>query len=265
MKKSLRNIVLILSVIYLLICAAMFFFQEALLFHPTKLSKDHVFRFAVPFNEKFIRTDAGLDLHCLLFNAYSSKGVILYLHGNGGTLDTWGNVASTYTDLRYDVFMLDYPGYGKSNGTIDSEAQLFSAVQTAYDTLKTLYGETRIVVLGYSIGTGLASKVASTNHPRMLILQAPYYSMKDLAHRQFPWVPSFVLRYPLRTDVYIRSCTMPIVSFHGDHDQVIPYASSIELAKAWKAGDTLITLHDWGHNGFTENSEYLEAITKVLK
>ena len=243
----------------------MYLFQEALLFHPTKLGKDHVFRFDVPFEEKMIRTQDELPWHSLLFHADSSKGVILYLHGNGGSLNAWGSAAHAYTSLGYDVLMLDYPGFGKSEGRIGREEQLFEGAQAALDTLRSRYAESDIIVLGYSIGTGIAAKVASVNHPRLLILQAPYYSMKDLARRKFPWVPSFVLRYPLRTDEYIRSCTMPIVIFHGDRDRSIPHDSAIELLKLAKPTDTLITLHGWGHNGFTDDPEYLEALHHVLK
>jgi uncharacterized protein len=264
MLKALRRILIACVVLYVLACAAIYFFQETLLFHPTQLSKDHVFRFDVPFEEKFIRTKDGANLHGLLFHADSSKGVILYLHGNGGALDTWGSVAGAYTSSHYDVFMLDYPGYGKSEGSIAGEEQLVDGVQVAYDSLKTHYAEPDIIVLGYSIGSGLAAKVASVNHPGMLILQAPYFSMKDLARREFPWAPSFVLRYPLMTNEHLRSCAMPVVVFHGDQDRVIPYQDAVELSKSFKSGDTLITLHGWGHNGFTDSPEYLDAIRRIL-
>ena len=243
----------------------MYFFQELLLFHPTKLSKDHVFQSDVPFDEKYIQTNKGGILHGLLFHADHAQGVILYLHGNGGSVKGWADVAPTYTSLGYDVFMIDYPGFGKSEGTIASEEQLIASGQAAYDYVRTSYEGSDIVILGYSLGTGIAAHLASNNQARMLILQAPYLSMKDLARRKFPWVPSFVLRYPLMTDERVRSCNMPVVIFHGDNDNTVPYGSSLGLMKELRSKDTLITLHGWGHNNFTDCPEYLEAIQNVLK
>jgi len=72
--------------------------------------------------------------------------------------------------------LLDYRGYGKSEGTINGQEQIFRDVQTVYDSLKHSYQENKIIVLGYSIGSGPAAKLASTNNPKLLILQAPYYS-----------------------------------------------------------------------------------------
>jgi pimeloyl-ACP methyl ester carboxylesterase len=91
--------------------------------------------------------------------------LIFYLHGNAGSLNTWGEVAKRYTELKYDVFMLDYRGYGKSEGSIHSQKQFHEDIQMAYDEMKKTYKESNIVVLGYSIGTGPAAKLASLNHP----------------------------------------------------------------------------------------------------
>ena len=160
--------------------------------------------------------------------------------------------------------MLDYPGYGKSEGTINGQNKLFQDIQTTYDKLKTKYTEDRIIVLGYSIGTGLAAKVASTNNPKLLILQAPYYSLTDMMKHTFPIIPTFILKYKFETNEYIKECKMPIIVFHGDQDEIIYYGSSLKLRKEFKSQDTLITLHGQGHNRMTENPDYKVEIQKVL-
>ncbi|HZH38384.1 MAG TPA: alpha/beta fold hydrolase [Flavisolibacter sp.] len=152
----------------------------------------------------------------MLFKTDSAKGLVFYLHGNAGSLDNWGDVARRYTALNYDVFMLDYPGYGKSEGAIKSETQLFNAIQSAYDKVKEQYHEDSIVVLGYSIGTGPAAHLAATNHPGLLILQAPYYSLTDMMRHTYPIIPTFLLKYKFRTNEYLKNCKMPVVIFHGD-------------------------------------------------
>jgi alpha-beta hydrolase superfamily lysophospholipase len=239
-------------------------FQEKLIFFPQKLNKNYQFSFDQKFEEINVRTIDGITLNGILFKADSSKGLIFYLHGNAGSLSSWGEVARTYTDLNYDIFMLDYRGYGKSEGSISGEGQLFQDMQTVYDELKNKYNEDSIIVLGYSLGAGLASKIASTNNPKLLILQAPYYSMTDMMRHTFPIIPTFILKYKLKTNEFIKNCKMPIVIFHGNQDEVIYYNSSLKLKELFKEKDTLITLNGQGHNGMSDNRDYIVEIQKIL-
>jgi len=264
-KKIIFRTLKLLLIVYLFICIGLYFFQEKLIFFPDKLDKNYKFSFDQPFEEINIKTQSGKLLSGLLFKSDSSKGVVFYLHGNAGSLDNWGKIARQYTDLHYDVFILDYPGYGKSEGAIKSENQLFSDIQTAYDEVKKRFKEDSIVVLGYSIGTGLAAKVASTNHPRLLILQAPYYNMTDVMRHTYPVIPTFLLKYKFQTNEYLKTCKMPVIIFHGNKDEVIYYGSSLKLKKEMKPNDTLITLAGQRHNGITDNREYIAALKTILK
>ena len=258
--KLLRVAFFLIIIIFLLL----FFFQEKLIFFPEKLDINFRFNFSSKFEEINIKTNDNKLLNGLLFKVDNPKGLIFYLHGNAGSLNSWGEVAKTYVDLHYDVFILDYRGYGKSEGSIGSQNQIFQDVQLAYNEMKKRYSEDRIIVLGYSVGTGPAAKLASANSPRLLILQAPYYSMVDLMKYYYPVIPTFILKYKFETDHYIKDCKMPIAIFHGNADEVIYYESSIKLKKLFKSSDTLTTLSGQGHNGITDNPEYIQEIKKIL-
>jgi len=265
MKQSILNILLILFIVYIVACVLLYFIQEKLIFFPEKLEQGYKFGFNQNFEELNFKTKDNVLLHGILFKADTSRGLIFYLHGNAGSLKSWGEVASTYTDLNYDLFMLDYRGYGKSEGAISSEDQLYNDIQIVYDNLKTKYKEGEIIILGYSIGTGLASKLASANQAKLLILQAPYYSLIDLMKRNYPIIPTFILKYKFETNKYIKECNMPIVIFHGSKDEIIDYNSSINLKDLFKQSDTLITLNGQEHNGMSNNPEYLTEIQKILR
>jgi len=264
MKKRILKILTIIISLYILLCGLLYFFQEKLIFFPQKLDKNYRFDFEQKFDEITIKTSDGNLLNGLLFKADTSKGLIFYLHGNAGSLSSWGNVAKTYTDLNYDVFIIDYRSYGKSEGEIKSQNQLFEDNQTAYNQLTKIYNEDKIIVLGYSIGTGLASKLASTNNPKLLILQAPYYNLTDLMRQHFSFIPTFILKYKFATNEYLKNCKMPVVIFHGDQDEVIYYGSSLKLKNEFKHQDTLITLEGQGHNGMTNNENYKTELAKIL-
>ena len=240
-------------------------FQEKYIFFPEKMERSFQFDFDQKFEELYLKTDDGVDLHGLLFPAENSKGVIFYLHGNAGSLRSWGWVAKTYTGLNYDLFILDYRGYGKSGGSINGERQIFQDMQTVYNELKNKYAENKIIILGYSIGAGPAAKIASINNPKLLILQAPYYNMSDLMKNIYPLVPTFFLKYKFKINKYIKECKMPVIIFHGDQDEVIYYGSSLKLQKLFKQEDILITLPGQGHNGMTDNPDYKIELKRILE
>ena len=264
-KKGVFTAIIIYAGIYIVTVVFFVFNQEKFFFHPEKLQKDFKFNFAMEFKELNILAADSAILNGVIFKADTSKGLIFYLHGNAGSLKGYGEIAKIFTDLKYDIFVLDYRGFGKSGGSIENQVQLFSDIQIAYDKLKSGYDENSIIIYGYSLGTGLATKLASTNKPRLLILQSPYYSYTDIFKHKCPVIPTFLLRYKIETNKYIRDCKMPIVIFHGDKDNVIYYKSSIKLKKLTKPGDILITLPGQGHTGVTHNQEYLKELKKILQ
>ena len=264
MKKFILRTLLIVSILYISGCILLYFKQESLIFIPTKHPKTFQFAFDQKFEEQTIRTTDGKILSGLLFKVAESKGLIFYLHGNGGSVNSCGIVAETFTKLHYDVFILDYRGYGKSEGSIDSEEQLHQDVQTAYNEIKKSYPENKICVLGYSIGTGFASKLASVNHPKLLILHAPYYNLTDLMNHKYPIVPTCILKYKLKTNEYLKKCRMPVVIFHGDNDHGIYAGSSYKLKKEFKTGDKLFVLKGVDHNGIIKSEEYQGLIPELL-
>jgi hypothetical protein len=243
----------------------MFFKQESLIFFPNKLEAGYTFRFANPFHELTIKVGDNVNLNGLLFEADSSKGLVFYLHGNAGALDSWGWAYQNYVAFNYDFFILDYRGYGKSDGAIDSEEQFLTDIQIVYDHLKKDYDETKIIIAGYSLGTCAAAKLASENNPALLILQAPYYSFIDLKDEHYPILPDFIVRYKFETYKYLEKTKTTVYIFHGDADEVIPYKSSLKLQKHLKPGDQLITLPGQSHNGINENPVFHKELQKILQ
>jgi len=264
MKNKILNLLKIIVGLYVILCVGLYFFQEKLIFFPQQLEKNYQFHFEQNFDELNFKTSDGKLLNGLLFKSDNTKGLIFYLHGNAGSLRSWGNVAKSYNDLNYDVFILDYRGYGKSEGVINGEKQIFEDNEIIYKELKKYYNEEDIIILGYSIGTGIASKLASDNKPKQLILQAPYYSLTDMMRQRFSFIPTFILKYKFATNEYLKNCEMPITIFHGNQDGVINYESSLKLKEELKTKVNLITLNGQGHNGMTDNNDYKKELKNIL-
>ncbi|MBL4677538.1 MAG: alpha/beta fold hydrolase [Mucilaginibacter sp.] len=265
MLKVAKWITIIIVLVYTGICVWVYFDQEKLIFIPERLPQNHQFSFSGNFKELNIRMNDGAKLNALLFKTEHPKGLIFYLHGNGGSLRGWGESAEVYNALGYDVFMPDYRGYGKNQGHIGSQQQLFNDCQVMYADMAKQYPENKIIILGYSVGTGIAAHLASENHCQKLILQAPYYNFTEMKNEHYPILPSFIMRYTFDTNLYLKICKAPVVVFHGDADEVINYNSSLKLKQEFKPGDTLITLKGQGHMGITDNPQYLAALKGILK
>ncbi len=263
MKNRIFLFIRLLFGLFFVIYLALYFYQEKLIFFPEKLDKNYCFDFETNFEEIDIKTTEDNSINGLLFKSKNTKGLIFYLHGNAGALNTWGNLANTYTDLNYDLFILDYRGYGE--GEITSQNQLFEDNQIAYEYLKKFYNENDIIIIGYSIGTGLASKLASENNPKQLILQAPYYNFTDLIQHKFSIIPPFIVKYKFSTNEYLKNCKASITIFHGKNDNLIYYESSVKLKADFKNQVELIGLENQGHNGITYNPVYRKIIKELLK
>ena len=241
---------------YIATCAYLYFQQEDILFHPTKLSSDFQYDFDIDFEEKVIVGEDGTILSGVLFKAVKPKGLVYYLHGNAGDVTRCVNAAKTYTDINYDCFVLDYRGFGKSEGEIISENQFYADVEIAYDSLSKNYKEQNIIIVGYSIGTGPASMLASKSNAKHLILLAPYYSMLDMMNKQYPLVPGYFLEYKLKTYEFIPKVKSPISIFHGDADEIIYYGASVKLKEHFSSKDELINLSGHKHGGMNSSIVY---------
>jgi len=262
--KALTKTIIILGIVYCLICTGVYFFQEKLIFFPRHLAKDFKYYFDTDFNEVNIPAKSGNVLNGLHFSVDSTKGIIIYFHGNAGNLESWGSVWEDFIPDKYDVFVYDYAGYGKSQGKM-SEENLFSDAQSIYDYCREKYAEDKIILYGRSIGTGVAAYVASKNNPGQLILESPYFSMVDLCSKLYPFLPSFILRYPLRTDIYLPEVECPVTIFHGTDDEVIYPGSSEKLRPLLKHGDNLYFINGGHHNDLNHFQMYRELLSKTLQ
>lgn len=246
----------------------MYFKQESMIFAPEKLPPDFKFTFQERF-EELEWPAAGARIHALHFKTDRPKGVVLYFHGNAGSLKGWGEVAVDFTGRGYDVVMPDYRGFGKSTGRIKNEKMLLDDAQIAYDDVRKNYTENRIVLYGRSIGTGLAVHLARTNRPRMVILESPYLSLLNMAMHHYPLFPrpllNLLLRYPLRTDLWIADVACPVYLFHGTRDHIIPFNESEQLSRLIRSEHQLIAVPDGGHNDLSDFRRYRDGLDRILK
>ena len=250
---------------YLLAMAILYLLQERLIFKPEKLSEDFMFRYDIPFRELFFDVEPGVRINGLHFHRENPSGLILYLHGNTRSIKGWAKYARDFYRYNYDVVLVDYRGFGKSTGR-RSESAMLKDMQFVYDRLREEYPEDHLIVYGRSMGSGFATKLASDNRPRYLILDAPYYNFSRVVERLVPVMPlRFVLRFKLRSDRWIRKVTCPVYIIHGTRDRLIPFEHSERLRALNPTRTTLIRIHGGGHNNLPRYPEYHNFLRDILQ
>ena len=244
--------------------------QEKLIFKCKRLDQDYEYSFEKPFEEINLAVGDGESINCLHFFHENPKGVILYLHGQGKNLSYWGKKAQKLVSSGYDVFVIDYRGFGKSTDNL-TEDNLMVDSTVAYQYLKSRYNEKEIVVHGVSLGTAMASYLNSKHEPKMCILVSPYYNMIETAHYNKPVLPRFVLKiilkYHLRIDTWIKRSKSPLHIFHGTKDRLIPYMQSkmiMNLVKDEDFSADLYTVDGHGHSNVDDTDVYKEKVKQLL-
>jgi alpha-beta hydrolase superfamily lysophospholipase len=261
----LSTLLLILA-IYMAISIALYYLQDYMLFKPEKLPADYQFNYEnQDIKEYNLKTRDGAVINGLrFFPKGESRGVVLYLKGNSKSIKGWGKFAVDFTRHGYNVLMVDYRGFGKSTGKRSQKA-IKRDLQLVYNKLKELTTEDRIILYGRSLGSGFATKLASMNNPKMLILDAPYYSLTKVTARYAPFMPlSLLLKYPLPTYKWLKYVECPIHIIHGTHDKLIPYKSSVKLAQINSERTKMHTVIGGGHKNLNNFEAYHKMLDDIL-
>jgi len=240
------------------------FWQDYFIFRPEKLAPNYEFQFEQNFSEIFLDAPQGGKLNALWFKRLNAKGVILFFHGNAGSLARWGHLHHLFCRLGYDYFVYDYRGYGKSVGK-RNEALLYEDALVVLDFVKQHYAQAEIIAFGRSMGSAFASRVAAAGGVRTLILETPFYSMRSLFYTYYPFLPPvFLFKYHFFNHRYLREVQCPVYIFQGTKDWIVPYKCAVRLKKRLKPGDEFITVLGGGHNNLLFYDIYNRKLQEIL-
>jgi len=252
-KNKLLKWIKIIITIYVLTGTALYFFQDKLLFHPKTLPVNYAFNFNTPFSEINVPYDSSTSFNIIRFkllNDSLKKGAVIYCHGNMENINHYAMSVKNFTRHGYEVWMMDYPIFGKSTGELN-ENMLYTEALEVYKMVRAAgYQPGNIVIYGKSLGTGIAAQLASVCDCKRLILESPYYSIKNLAALYCWMYPvDLMLHYKIPTYQYLQKVYAPVTIFHGTDDETIPFSNAEKLKKeVFKPGDELIPIVDGHHN-----------------
>jgi len=243
----------------LISCAALvmtiFTFQGCLhnffAFHPERVPADMPVPNKPGLSEFFIESGSGAKIHCFYFEQKGSRRVVLFLHGNAG--NSYHRIEDAYSlsTTGTHVLLIDYQGYGKSEGR-PSEKGIYQDASAAYAHLRTQMGfvPKEIFILGRSIGTAAALDVSQKKELGGIILVSPFTSGKDMARHLglgwFVWALGSSAFNNLDKAVNVSS---PVLIIHGKEDTLIPVSMGRRVYEALPiAQKEMIQVPGAGHN-----------------
>jgi pimeloyl-ACP methyl ester carboxylesterase len=254
--KSLLALLALLLLAYAGLCALLYFKQRDLIYYPAATT---VAAAATDF--KLVRE--GVTLRGWRLNPGKARAMIYF----GGNAERLESSAEEFSRLFPDrtVYLLSYRGYGASEGR-PNEISLLGDALALFDRVAIEHPPASVAVIGRSLGSGVASYVASRRPVERLVLVTPFDSLADVAQAHYPMFPVLLLmreRYP-STD-YLPGYAGPLLVLRSGRDQVIPSANTDRLLAALTRKPQVIDSPHAGHNGISQDPAYAEALRRFLR
>lgn len=248
---------------YLAIVLLMYFMQSKLLFYPSGFQSSPAL--LNHFNDAAVTIDNGeVSLHGWVLNPDRQKLLIYY---GGNAEEVSGNLVDfneAFSD--YCIVLINYRGYGNSGGSPSQQA-LFSDALLVLDHLQenaeVQYEE--VVLIGRSLGSGVACFVAANRPVNKLILITPYDSIREVAKKHYPWLPvGFLLRHPFPSTDFVEQISVPVLILQAEYDQVVPSENTEKLIEAFGDKCRAIEIENSYHNTIQNYREYWDSIEKFM-
>jgi uncharacterized protein len=239
--------------------------DELLLFFPSKYPNGDWSPKNLNFQDVYFEAADKTRLHGWYCPCQNARAILLMAHGNAG------HVASRAAWLRYlqtkakvSVFMFDYRGYGRSEGTPSVQGALQDALAARAKLCElAAIKETEMLLMGESLGGAIMVDMAARAAPRGLILQSTFSSLKDVAAVHYPRLAWLVPQTKLNSLSLIPSYRGPLLQSHGDRDRTIPFAVGHKLFLAANEPKELVTVANADHNDWLTEA-YLQRLDQFI-
>ena len=228
---------------------------SSLLFFPEKNFYDLPKNYQLSEEDIFLTTDDEVRLHGWFFEASPSRATVLFFHGNAGNISGRIFKAKGWVERGISVFLVDYRGYGKSEGKIQKGTDLITDARAALRWLETerKIPAEKMILYGESIGSYPASTLAREKKFAGLVLEAPFTTILDLARRHYGWVPEVLLRdFMMKNQEAIAEVKAPIFILHGNQDEVCPFEQGVRLYELAPSPKEFYGIPEGHHNDLPE-------------
>ncbi len=240
---------------YALLVAFIYFTQASLLYYPNiagrALSASPT-DIGLAYEDVNLTAADGVRLHGWFVPATDARGTLLFFHGNAGNISHRLDSIRIFNRLGLDVFIIDYRGYGQSDGKPDEQGTYRDADAAWRYLVETRGAEpARIVVFGRSLGAAIAGYLAAEQRPGALILESSFASVESMGRRLYPFLPvRWLNRFGYQTAEYVRQIGCPILVIHSPGDEIIPIAEGRAVFTAAAEPKRFLEIRGGHNDGF---------------
>ncbi|MCC7080756.1 MAG: alpha/beta hydrolase [Burkholderiales bacterium] len=264
------HIALAVAVSYAALVLLLFLMQSRLLYYP-QIGRDVTTTpraLGLGFDDVWLDAGDGVRLHGWFVDHPRSKGAVLILHGNAGSIALRLDWLRMFHDLGYATLMIDYRGYGRSSGA-PTEQGTYDDARLAWEYLTESRGFSAhdIVLLGESLGGAVAAQLAARESPRALIVHSAFTSVPDVAAQVYRFVPvRWISRFDYDTRAYLGQVRAPVLIAHSPHDEIVPFSHGRALYAAAHEPKALLELAGGHNDGFIfRRREWVATLVQFLE
>ncbi len=253
--------------IYVAICVFMLFFQKHLIHIPYEQLVGDPLSKGMEFEDLYLTTPDNAQLHAWYIPNSNSDYTFWIFSGNAGNKSYMLDAVQLIYDLGYSVFIYDYRGYGPSKGKLTEQTQYEDAeFLWKYLTQTRNIPPNQIVLHGRSLGTAMASWVATNAEPAALILESGFTSVTDMSKHIYGWLPiDLILRWKYDNLERITQYSGPTLLIHSTDDEIVPYQHSVRLFEAAPGTKQILELSGTHLEGYMDNKEiYTDGIARFI-
>ena len=276
--KKLMKVMIVLLLIGFFVVFAIRWLEKRMIYFPAKFPEGYWDTSQLPgrIEECLFRTEDGIRLHGWFFHALLPQDVqrkpvrtMLFFHGNGGNLTYWAPYIAALTRLGVNVLIVDYRGYGKSEGAPDEQG-LYADALAAYNYLlsRTDVHKEHIIIFGQSLGGAVAVDLATKRPCEKLILEATFTSIKEMTKTMFGVLPVHsLLNTKFDSLAKIKTLHVPLLSIHGNRDTIVPFELGKRLFAAANEPKIFYEIPGADHNNTAEvgGSAYFARLAQFLQ
>jgi len=253
---------LTIALIYLIISLVVYGLQEKLIYLPPPDNSDTAI---IPEESRISFDVNGITLNGIFQFADNSKPTLVYFGGNAE--DVVFNYFPFKENFNVNFFALNYRGYAGNSGKPTSKAILLDSEKVLLQIRERFQiPQNKLVLMGRSLGSGIAAQLITTTDVVAIILITPFDSLLSMAKKMMPLLPvSLLLKHHLDTVKQADNAKIPLLVIAAEQDQIIPYESSKKVFDHWQYGDKeFVLIKNAGHNNLHYNADYYGAINTFL-
>ncbi|MEZ5987521.1 MAG: alpha/beta hydrolase [Planctomycetota bacterium] len=265
--RKVLDYILLLSLVYVALCAVVFFVQRRLLYFPRA---EHVATPAdvgLDHRDVWLEPEPGQRVHAWLVPCERARAVVLFMHGNAGNVSDRLATLALLHELGLATLIPDYPGYGRSAGS-PSEASILATGRAALRWLREADAvpSRRVVLWGRSLGGAVAACLAPEAEAAGLIVESSFPSVGDMARHLYPWLPTGVLLLDrFEAAESLRALPVPKLFLHSRQDETVPFELGRRLHASAADPKRFVELSGTHDDGFLQSGEvYRDAVSGFL-